>query len=129
MNRPETSLEAMLRLVALMLIVLSSVTAADFAGRWTGTLETPPGGRKSAVLVLKQDGGKITGRFGGSDTDYREIEKAKIEGDVISFDLPFGPLVVKFVLRNTGDRLTGEGTAESNGAKEIFKVDLRRDAR
>jgi hypothetical protein len=118
----------MMRLVALMLIVLSSLTAGDFAGRWTGMLETPRGGRKSAVLVLKQDGGKITGRFGGSETDYREIEKAKIEGDVISFDLPFGPLV-KFVLRNTGDRLTGEGTAESNGAKEIFKVDFRRDAR
>ena len=110
-----------------MLFFFSSLTAADFGGRWTGRLETPRGGRKSAILVPKQDGGKITGTFGGSETDYREIEKAKIEGDVISFDLAFGPLV-KFVLRNTGDRLTGEGTSESNGAKEVFKVDLRRDA-
>ena len=117
-----------MRRVALMLMFLSSLTAADFGGRWTGILETPRGGRKSAILVLKQNGEKITGTFGGSETDYREIEKGKADGDVISFDVAIGP-VVKFVLRSTGDRLTGEGTAESNGAKEIFKVDLRHDAR
>ncbi len=114
--------------LALILLFLGSLTAADFGGRWTGTLETPRGGRKSAILVLMQDGEKVTGTFGGSDTDNRGIEKAKVEGDVISFELAIGPLV-KFVLRNTGDRLTGEGTAESNGAKETFKVELRRDTR
>jgi hypothetical protein len=111
-----------------MLIFLNGLSAADFARRWTGTLETPRGGRKSAVLFLKQDGGKTSGSFGGSETEQREIEKGKVEGDVISFEFAFGR-VVKFVLRHTGDRLTGEGTSESGGVREIFKVDLRRDAR
>ena len=114
--------------LALILVFVSSSFAADFGGRWTGTLETPRGGRKSAVLILKQNGQQISGDFGGSETDQRGIERAKLDGDVLSFEFDFGS-PVKFVLRMTGDRLAGEGATEANGTKQIFKVDLRRDSR
>ena|SRR5215831_8614117 len=119
---------ALVRLTFLGLAIAVSGFAADLAGVWKGSLITPRGGRKSAVLSLKQEGSKVTGGFGGNDTDQRPIEKAKIEGDILSFEFDFGG-AVRCELRLVGDRLVGEGKTGSAPTDERFKIDLQRSSK
>src|SRR4051812_13032831 len=64
-----------------------ALTAAEpkVAGKWSGTFSsTGPEGEareSTALLILKQTGGEITGSFGPSEADQMPITKGRIDGD------------------------------------------------
>jgi len=69
------------------------VFAADVAGTWKGTLETPMGPMENTI-VLAADGASLTGSV---KTDFFEakVENGKLDGDKVSFEIniEFGKLV------------------------------------
>lgn len=76
--------------LALAALLLSAVQArplaypqASVVGSWDITIESPQG-KRDAVLVIKQDGGKLSGAM-KSPRGERPLDSVKIEGSDITF--------------------------------------------
>jgi opacity protein-like surface antigen len=76
---------------ALAAVLFLPLSAADVAGVWKGAMETPMGPMETTITL--QTGAELTGSV---KTDFFEskIEKAKLEGGNISFEISmdFGKL-------------------------------------
>jgi hypothetical protein len=70
-------------LILLMGIFSAAAQSASVAGSWDVTIESPQG-KRDAVLVIKQDGGKLTGTM-KSPRGERPLDSVKLEGNDITF--------------------------------------------
>jgi len=70
-------------LVLLIAVLSAAAQNASVAGSWDITVESPQGKRDS-VLVIKQDGGKLTGAM-KSPLGERPLDSVKVEGNEITF--------------------------------------------
>lgn len=101
----------------LLTLLALPVAAADFTGKWAGSAEvktadgTSDGG--SAYADLRQKGNEITGSAGYDETHVAPIEKAKLDGNKLIFQVTLsgddGTSVYKVSLTQVNDnRLEGE---------------------
>ncbi len=108
----------------------SAMADADVSGKWSGSFNMmgPNGETKetTALLMLKQTGSTITGSLGPSEDEQHTITKGKIEGGKISLEAADGNMSIKFELALTGDRITGEATADGEGRTMKAKLDVTR---
>ena len=90
-------------LVALILMSVLLVYAADAAGTWKGTAETPMGPMETTI-VLQVDGTTLNGSV-KTDMFESKIEKGVINGDKVSFviNMDFGTLTYEGTV--SGDEL------------------------
>jgi len=119
-----------MKIILLLTLAAASVFAADATGKWTGTLTLvgESGGKvDNALLVLKQEGTKLTGTAGPDANQQREIQDGKAENGNLTFDLPFGGGMMKFVLKQEGEEMKGDISAERNGEKMNAKLALKRE--
>lgn len=70
-------------IVLLMGVLSAAAQSASAVGSWDITIESPQGKRES-VLVIKQDGGKLTGAL-KSPRGERPLDSVKVEGNDITF--------------------------------------------
>ena len=70
-------------LVLLMGVLSVAAQSASVVGSWDITIESPQGKRDS-VLVIKQDGGKLTGAM-KSPRGERPLDSVKLDGSDITF--------------------------------------------
>jgi hypothetical protein len=116
----------------LILLALAGVAAADpnVSGKWSGSFNVigPDGQTKdsTALLVLTQTGGEITGTVGPNENEQHAISKGKIEGDKITIETADGPIAIKFDLTVAGDRIAGEANAAGEGRTLKAKIDVTR---
>ena len=116
----------------LVLGVLALVAAPDtnITGKWTGSfnLISEDGQTKdsTALLVLKQTGNEITGTVGPNDDEQHAITKGMIDGDKITLESADGALTIKFDLKLTGDRISGDVNAAGDGRTLKAKLDVTR---
>jgi len=110
--------------IAVALLASCLCLAADVTGKWSGTLEFRGGGPPTpSVVLLKQDGQKVTGTGGPSDADQQPLEDGKIEGDKLTFRFQG----VQVTLTVSGDRMEGEFSARrSEGPPMVAKLALKR---
>ena len=122
-------------LVAVLALVGSVVTspvasAADITGAWSGTFKiTMPDGQTrddSVHLVLKQDGGKITGTAGPGADQQMPIAKGTIEGNKVMLEVPVPDGVFKFDIALEGDHLKGDVTRSMGDQSVKAKMDATR---
>ncbi len=85
----------MRRILILAALTVLTVFAADVTGAWKGTAETPMGAMEIAA-TFKADGSTVTGTMSIMGNDQK-IDKGKLDGDKISFELnmEFGTLEYK----------------------------------
>ena len=120
----------MKRFALILTLSALSLLGADAAGKWTGTvtIQTPEGPKvDDAYVVLKQDGAALTGTAGKDESEQREIQNGKIEGDTVSFELPTsggGPFKVR--MKVEGDSLAGDVERERDGETMKAKIALTR---
>ena len=74
--------------VAIFALTTSLAHAADVSGKWNGTINFN-GESIDLVYDLKVDGDKLTGTVEGP-AGKLDLEKGKIDGDKISFEITFG---------------------------------------
>jgi len=116
----------------LLVFVTTCLAGADASGRWTGTLvEINSDGSASspepALLVLKQDGAKLTGTAGPDDGSQRPIKNGKAENGNLSFEIsPVEGAIMRFTLTHDGDAIKGDVHGESPDGKRTGKLDLKR---
>jgi hypothetical protein len=70
-------------LVLLTVVLSAAAQSASVAGSWDITIESPQGKRDS-VLIIKQDGGKLTGAM-KSPRGERPLDSVKLDGNEITF--------------------------------------------
>jgi len=120
---------------ALKAVLFSAVlalvaSAADVSGTWSGTLKiTGPDGQTQGDtihLILKQDGGKLTGTAGPTAGEQLPIEKGAVEGDKVTMEVPVPNGAFKFDVAIEGDHLKGEVTLAAGGQTMKAKMDATR---
>jgi len=115
---------------ALLTLLFSSLilVAADVTGAWSGTAKVGPDGPDSVYLTLKQQGATVTGSIGRDANDQQPIEKGRMEGDQITFEVPREGVVYQVLLKlqPDGKTLTGGVEIERDGAKHMVQLELKR---
>ncbi len=100
--------------------------AADVTGKWVGNVELQePGGATRLVpayVSLKQDGQKVIGTGGPSETEQQPIEDGRLEGDKLTFRYE----ATLVTLTVTGDRMEGELRARTEDRQGSGKISLKR---
>ncbi len=90
-----------MRLLAIPLLLASSVFAADVDGKWTGTMATPNGGVPVA-FTFKADGAMLNGSTAGPDGSHIKIADGKVDGSNITFSVTFDFGGMPFALNYKG---------------------------
>ena len=82
--------------VALCVVSLASLRAADVDGKWSASLDTPMGAIPIA-FTFKADGAVLTGTSTGPDGGDIAIKDGKIDGNKISFNvsIDFGGMALE----------------------------------
>ena len=122
-----------MRQLALAVLVFAlSLGAADVTGKWSGTLKPDGEGDQPLYVVLKQDGGKLSGSGGPTSDHQFPFESGKVDGDRLTFEVPVagggGNGSFRFDLQLKGEELTGAVEATMGGEKRSAKVSLKRAA-
>ena len=118
----------------LPLLLLSStlIWAADVTGTWSGPIEMTRDGEtrsSNALLILKQDGAKITGTIGPNADDRTEVAKGTIDGSDVTLEAMVADQELKVTIRLkvVGDKLAGEFKVKGpNGPHMAGKMNLER---
>lgn len=117
----------------LVSILFSAVTlcAVNVTGKWSGTLQMEgESDSKPVCLILKQDGNKLAGSAGPSESEQHPFEGGKVEGNKVTFDVSLGngPGSMHFDLQVQGDQVTGKVRRTGEGLNEGAKISLKRVA-
>jgi hypothetical protein len=118
----------------LLLGLAAASAASDVSGRWTGTAEVkmPDGEVRTYPLHLEitRSGERITGTIGREPDEKLPLEKAKLEGNRLSFEVvpPDAGAPVAFELEVAEGRLEGKLKGETDGGPLSGKVTLARTA-
>ncbi|MBS1825467.1 MAG: hypothetical protein JST93_09120 [Acidobacteria bacterium] len=76
----------MRRMLVALVLLASSVLAADVSGTWKGMVETPNGSAER-TFVFKVDGDKLTGETVSTLMGKSPIMNGKVSGDTLTFKI------------------------------------------
>lgn len=104
-------------------MLAASVFGADITGTWTGPATMKNGDETrndTANLVLKQDGGTVTGRIGPAGGEGHAITKGTVEGENVYIEAVVeGENKLVLRLKLAGEKMTGDLKAEGPSAPPI----------
>ena len=122
--------------IALVLVALPALAAEDFSGRWSGSFTgVGPDGQEHTEPVLMSfvhKGADLTGTAGPSAEQQWKIDKGKVDGNNVSFEVlagggaQSGAPVLKFTLAFADGHLKGTLNLEQGSMKLSAKVDTTR---
>jgi hypothetical protein len=123
----------MRKLIIGLLAVAASVYAADVTGTWAGPLSMSNGSETredTALLVLKQEGGAVTGSIGPNEERRYNITKGTSDGTNVYIEAVVqGEDKMVLRLKLEGEKLTGDLKAEGPTAPPITgKMSLTKKA-
>jgi hypothetical protein len=106
------------------------MAAEDLTGKWSGSfiITFSDGGSKdsTAFMDLKQKESEITGTAGENPDRQWAIQKGKVEGNKVTFEVQTEGPLIKFELTLAGGHLKGEAKAEHEGKSMKAAIDLQR---
>ncbi len=96
----------MMRLIIMLVLSAGICLAADVTGTWSGTLSVH-GDEMPGYMVLTQKGASVTGTAGADARRQHRIEKGTANADQVTIEARPGPALLKFVMKQRADRLSG----------------------
>jgi hypothetical protein len=106
------------------------MAAEDLTGKWSGSfaITFSDGDTKDsrAFMDIKQKEAEITGTAGESPDRQWAIQKGKVEGNKVIFEVQTEGPLIKFELTMVDGHLKGEAKAEHEGKSMKAAVDLQR---
>ena len=113
----------MRKLIIGLLAIAASVYAADVTGTWAGPLSMSNGQETredSALLVLKQEGGAVTGSIGPNEERRYNITKGTSDGTNVYIEAVVqGEDKMVLRLKLEGEKLVGDLKAEGPTAPPV----------
>lgn len=77
----------MRHLAAGLLVLATSVFAADVSGKWKAEMPGRNGETRTVTFNLKADGDKLTGTMSGGMGGDAKLQDGKVDGDNVSFNI------------------------------------------
>src|SRR6266480_3134127 len=123
-----------MRSLIFLTLACAYLGAADFSGRYSGTLTFVASAGKSTgeplYLILEQRGNLLRGRLGNNENPQNRFDNGTVDGDTATFNL--GPNHIQIRLHGGG--IEGDGRRQGNPTAEVTFVlhrvsDLRLDDR
>jgi TonB family protein len=108
-----------MKLLLLTAMAAGILSAADFAGRWGGTIGIDGKATPFALTINQQDG-KISGSIATLTGERLPMEKLEADGDRLAFEVREGGRIVKFRLTLTATGLTGESTVAERTSRVVL---------
>lgn len=122
MNRGSTSTIIVLAAT----LTLAWAAGGDFSGKWSGSAPDGPG---DMYVVLHQEGSRLTGSAGPTESKQFPILNGTVEGDHLVFEIKMGGGTIHFDLVSAGAELTGTARlSEDDGYGDSAKIVLKRTA-
>lgn len=104
--------------------------ASDVSGKWSGTFEavTDDGNARSEplLLILKQEGDKLTGSGGPNEGEQHPMRNGKVAGDKVTFEVARERGSIFFDLTVTADQIKGDMKRVREDREQTAKVSLKR---
>lgn len=115
----------MRKLILLIVLLTSNAIAADVSGRWSGRFRVNGGDHDvPQVLILKQNGAKLSGSGGPDDAEQYPLENGTIDGDQAKFQITSGEWKFSYNLKITAGSMSGELELTSVNDRRTAKVTL-----
>jgi hypothetical protein len=106
----------MKKLIAMLFAAALLAFAGDVSGKYSGSI---PNG-DPVLVILKQDGAKLTGSGGPSEDQQFPMRNGKVEGDKITFEVVAGEdRVFKLSFTAKGDTIEGEAVSPDGEAMPL----------
>ena len=106
------------------------MAAEDLTGKWSGsfaiTFSDGDSKDSKAFMDIKQKDAEITGTAGENPDRQWAIQKGKVEGNKVIFEVQTEGPLVKFELTLVDGHLKGEARAEHEGKSMKAAIDLQR---
>lgn len=118
-------------LLASVLLAAPAFPPDNITGKWTGSFVITMDGETrddTAYMDLKQTGTELTGSAGPSEDRQWPIQKGKVEGDKLTFEVQTEQPIIKFELTLTDGHLKGNAKAEHEGKSMNAVIDVTRKA-
>jgi hypothetical protein len=117
--------------LGILLLAALTLSAADISGKWSGSFTmTGPGGesqQETAFVIFQQKGTELTGSGGPDETQQWPIQKGKVEGNRITFEVQSDGPLYKVDVMLVGDHIKGDVTVVmQEGQTSKAKVDVTR---
>ena len=118
----------MKRVMAVVLLSAIVAMAGDVTGTWTGTFKVSGGDHTvPQVIILKQEGKKLTGSAGPEPQEQYPIENGRVDADHVTFELTSGEWRFSYNLKRDGeDEIQGDLSLKSINDSRTAKVVLRK---
>jgi hypothetical protein len=123
----------MRRVLWTLILSVSVLSAADVTGKWTGnfvdkTKAEGEGKSEAVLMILKQEGEKLTGSGGPNEGEQYPMQNGKVEGDKLTFEVSAGNKTIKFSLTAAGDVITGDMSMTNGGStpEKTAKLSMKR---
>ncbi len=107
-----------MKAIWLVPVAIFILQAAEVAGKWAGTVDIPDG-RFEVTLTLEQKGEEISGTITASGGDAYPIQKGKLAGNKLSFEVPAQGQVYVVECAYENGRLTGDIKPSGGGSGKI----------
>ena len=116
-----------MRSLALALLFILGLAVGDVSGNWHGAFRVD-GGENDVpqLLVLKEDGTKLTGTGGPDATERYPISNGYVNGDRVTFELTTGDWKFFYDLKNSGMQMSGKLVLKSANDSRSAAVTLKK---
>ena len=118
----------MRRILAIVLLYAVHAVAGDVTGKWSGSFKVSGGDHSTPqIVILKQDGNRLTGSVGPDASEQYPIENGRVDGDHVRFELTSGEWGFSYDLKETGpDEMKGNLDLRSVNSERSAVVTLGR---
>jgi hypothetical protein len=118
----------MRKLALCILAAVCLAPAAEFAGKWKGSVDRPDGSGPAPVyLELRQQGESVSGDIGYNPDETAPISNVKVDGEKLSFEVSTSTLLYKIRLAAAEEMLKGSVVVNRDGQDHPpLKLELSR---
>lgn len=116
-----------MRILVVALLFILGVPVGDVSGNWHGSFRVDGGDHDvPQLLLLKEDGAKLTGTGGPDATERYPISNGQVNGDRVTFELTTGDWKFFYDLKNSRMQMTGKLVLKSANDSRSAAVTLKR---
>lgn len=108
----------MIRILTTLCLIAAASLAADVAGRWKVAANAPDGNTYHVTLVIKDEGGKLTGML-DSERGQMPLANVSYANGELRFDLMLDMGAIPSRLKVDGDKLSGTLTAPDGSTGSV----------